>query len=227
MIYPLSTQKILESKCEFKTEFHKWNVMRNVFETISFPPFRISNIEEDFVRVGFSHIIPRNFFTDYQGDVYYDNKGIGSNYGKGIAFGETKYILKIMEKKILEEDNKQFEKSDITSLIATLFTKYPETRFAILANPTIISSFMDEEQFRMKYSDSMWGLFNDRPLYWNPEISRNVVYLVDRDIGTLYIKKDITLEVQEILRSEYEGILKDIDTLSITDLPNMVRVKAY
>ena len=53
------------------------------------------------------------------------------------------------------------------------------------------------------------------------------MYLVDRDLGTLYVKENITLEVQEIHPSEYNSVLKDIDTLTMADLPNMVRVKAY
>jgi hypothetical protein len=86
---------------------------------------------------------------------------------------------------------------------------------------------MDEKAFELRYSATIWGLFNDRPLYWNPEISKNLVYLVDSDLGTLYVKEDISMEVQEILTSEYDSVLKDIDTLSISDLPNMVRIKAY
>jgi len=73
----------------------------------------------------------------------------------------------------------------------------------------------------------MWGLFNDRPLYWNPEISKNIVYLVDRNIGKLFIKEDIIMEVQEIHHSEYEQVMKDVSSLNETDLPNMIRVKAY
>ena len=35
------------------------------------------------------------------------------------------------------------------------------------------------------------------------------------------------MEVQEILSSEYEQVLKDVPSLKGTDLENMVRVKAY
>ena len=223
----LSSDKIAESTRELNSEFQKWDVMRNLFETIYSPRFTIPILEKDFVRVGYSHIIHRNFFADVSGTTYYDNKRLGANYGKGIAFGETKYVLNVLENKIDKEDEKQCEKSDVTSKIAALFNSYPDVRFGILANPTIIRDFMNEEEFRMKYSDTLWGLFNDRPLYWNPEISKNIVYLVDRDLGTLYVKENITMEVHEIHPSEYDGVLKDIDTLSITDLPNMVRIKAY
>ena len=222
----LSRVKIAESTVEMNYEFEKWDVMRNLFETKYFPHFPIQIVDRDFVRIGYNHIILRDFFTDVKGATYYDNKGIGANYGKGIASGETKYILNILENKIDEEDYKQCEKSDVTSLIAALFYTYPDVRFGILANPTIISDFMNEEEILRKYTDTMWGLFNDRPLYWNPEISKNWVYLVDRDLGRLYVKQNITMEVQEIHSSEYDSILKDIDTLSIADLPNMVRVKA-
>lgn len=222
----LRADKIRESITEFNLEFQKWDVMRHLFKTYTLPHFEVSELEKDFVRIGYSHIIPRNFFTDIQGETYYDNEGIGSNYGKGIAFGETKYILNILENKIDKEDYRQSEKTTITSLISALFNTYPDTRFAILANPIIVSSFMDRKQFGMIPSDSMWGLFNDRPLYWNPEIQTNIVYLVDRDLGKLYVKEDVKMEVQEVLPSEYDGILKDVNTLSITDLPNMIRIKA-
>lgn len=222
----LREDKIRESITEFNIEFQKWDVMRHLFKTYTLPHFDVLDLEKDFVRIGYSHIIPRNFFTDVQGEIYYDNKGIGSNYGKGIAFGETRYILNILENKIDEKDYKQREKTTVTSLISALFNTYPETRFAILANPIIVSNFMYRKGFRMLHSDSRWGLFNDRPLYWNPEIQTNIVYLVDRDLGKLYVKEDIKMEVQEILPSEYDGVLKDVNTLSITDLPNMVRIKA-
>lgn len=227
MISELKKEKIAETKVEFFTEFERWDVMRNIFETLCPPRFPRGVHKNDFIRIGYNHIILRNFFTDVTDTTYYDNARLGSNYGKGIALGETKYVLNIIENKIDEDDYKQCEKSRITSLIAALFNTYPSVRFGILANPTIISDFMNEEEFRMRHKDTMWGLFNDRPLYWNPEISKNLVYLVDRDLGILYVKQNITMEVQEIHSSEYDSILKDIDTLSIADLPNMVRIKAY
>ena len=151
----LSRVKITESKTELYYEFEKWDVMRNLFETKYLPHFPIKIVDEDFVRIGYNHILLRNFFTDAKGATYYDHKGIGSNYGKGIASGETKYILNILEDKIDEEDYKQCEKSGVTSLIASLFDTYPSVRFGILANPTIIMDFMNEDEFRMKYRDSM------------------------------------------------------------------------
>jgi len=223
----LSREKITESIREFETEFDKWDVMRNVFKTVKYVNFKIQNIE-DFVRVGYSQIIPRNFFIDFTGDTYYDNKGIGSNYGKGIASGETKYILNILENKIDKEDEKQCDKKNLTSYISTIFYTYPDVYFGILANPTIITEVINKNQFKITPKRThIWGYINDRPLFWSPEIPRNVVYLIDRNIGTFIIKQDITMEIQEILSSEYEQVLKDIPSLKSKDLENMVRVKAY
>lgn len=223
----LLRSKVCESITEFSSEFKKWGVMRSIFETINWDSLSIPKLEKDFIKIGYSHIIPRNFFTKFTGTTYYDNKGIGSNYGKGLAFGETKYILNILEKKIDKKDYHRRTKSRVSDLMSALFNSYPDVRFAILANPGIISYLMNEKEFSRKYSDTRFGTFNDRPLFWNPEISKSVVYLVDRDLGTLYVKKDVTMEVQEIKSSEYETILKNVDDLSRLDLPNMVRVKSY
>lgn len=222
----LRSEKITESIQEFETEFHKWDVMRNVFKTIHLPNFKISNLDEDFVKIGYSHIIPRNFFTDPTGKVYYDNKGIGSHYGKGLAFGEIKYILNVLENKIDEEDEKIREKSDVTSCISAMFNTYPDVDFGVLANPTIISDFINLENFKLTYEGTIWGYYANRPLYWTPEVPKNIVYIIDRNLGKLFIKEDIKMEVQEIHLSEYEKVLNDVKSLSITDLPNMIRVKA-
>lgn len=225
MSFELNIDKINESIKEFKTAFHKWDIMRDLFETVKYSNYLISLFEEDFVTIGHSSLIPRNFFSNFEGTTYYDYAGIGSNYGKSIAFGETKYILNIIENKIDEDDKKQCEKTRITSLIAVLFNTYPDVRFGILANPTIISEFMTEKEFELRYSDTIWGLFNERPLYWNPEISKNIVYLVDRDLGKLYVKEDISMEVQEIKPSEYEKVLKDVPSFTISDLEKVIRIK--
>ena len=91
----LSRVKMAESTTEMNYEFEQWDVMRNLFETKYFPSFPIPMIEIDFIRIGYNHILLRDFFTDSKGTTYYDNKGIGTNYGKGIASGETKYVLKL------------------------------------------------------------------------------------------------------------------------------------
>lgn len=223
----LSSNRINESITEFKDEFHKWAFTRLFFNVKHYPQYKnqIKIQDDEYVRIGYNQILPRNFFIESRGDTYYDHKGIGSNYGKGLAFGETKYIINILDSNIFEEITRK--KDEVTSVLSAKFYTYPDVDFGIISNPTIISDFINYDKFKLDYKGSIWGYYGGKPLFWTPEIPQNEVYLVSRKFGTIYIKEDPNMVVQEIHRSEYSKILEDIETLTIIDLPKMVRVKAY
>ena len=90
--HELSEKQIQEARHSFNENFDKWAVFRNIFEVIRIGDTKI-NETEDFVTIGFNHIIKRDWFINNTGSTYYDHVTLGMTRGKGVALGESRYIL--------------------------------------------------------------------------------------------------------------------------------------
>ncbi len=222
----LSYIRITEIRDEFKKEFYKWAVTREIFDvthyTMIFHDLSIS--DEEFVKIGYSQIIPRAFFIDSKGITYYDHIGIGSNYGKGLAFGEINYILTNFIKKYSEET--KIDEPDIIKILNGIDKLTYSGDLIILTSPANISIYEDNINFKYHNIGSLWGYYNDIPIYWSPAISRNEYYIFNRSIGKIVIKTDINIDVSDIEKSEYDSIIEDIPQLTKEELKNKVRIKA-
>lgn len=221
----LSSVRIEEIKDEFKKEYYKWAVTREIIDVTHYSkvsPY-VSVVDEEFIRIGYSHIIPRAFFIESIGNTYYDHKGIGSNYGKGLAFGEINYVLNNFIKKYSEET--KIDKSVIINILNGIDKLYYGGDLVILTSPVNISTYMGIDNFKFQNIGSLWGYYNDMPLYWSPVISKNEYYIFNRNIGKIIIKIDINIDVSDIDESEYDSIIKNIPKFTKKDLKNHIRVK--
>ena len=94
MVENLLYHRIQSVKRDFYEEFKQWAVTRMIFDTRKYPIYiDKENADAEYVRIGYNHLIERNFFTEQKGSTYYDYEGLGVYYGKGVAFGEVRYIL--------------------------------------------------------------------------------------------------------------------------------------
>jgi len=222
----LSEKQIQEAGNSFNENFDKWAVFRLIFNVKNIVDTRISKTD-DFVTIGFNHIIERDWFSDYTGTKYYDHTTLGMTRGKGVASGESRYILDQINEVVSNlEISIYVQKDDLLSSIFKRIQNKQKNSLAILANPTIISIFLNEEQFKLTGEVNIWGYYHDVPVMWSPEVEKNSVYIINRNAGVIILKEYRCFKVSELVISEYDKILSDIDTLTLADLPLRVRVTA-
>jgi len=225
MVEQLLKDRILAVKKEFDKEFRLWAVTRQIFEISHYSIYEErSIIDEDYVKIGYSHIIERYFFTKQKGTKYYDHIGLGSYYGKGLAFGEIKYIMNNLIKR--EREVIYIEEIEIYNKLNDLIKNFKMADLVILTNPVNISKFVDMDNFILKNEGTLWGYYRDIPLYWTSELPKNEYYLFNKNIGILNILKDADIKITEINKSEYESIIRDIPKLTKEELKNQIRVNA-
>lgn len=226
MKYELSEKQIQEARNSFNENFDKWAVFRNIFDVVKIGATRIRKTD-DFVTIGFNHIVERDWFTNYTGTTYYDHTTLGMTLGKDVALGESRYILNQINDVVSTwEVSIHVQKDDIINSIYRRIQNNPKSSLAILANPTIISSLLNEEQFKLTGGVNIWGYYYDVPVMWSPEVEKSSVYIINRNAGLLIVKEDRFFKVSELDISDYYKILSDIDTLTRADLPLRVRVTA-
>jgi len=224
--HDLSQKQIQEARNSFNENFDKWAVFRNIFKVIRIEDKK-NNETEDFVTIGFNHIMKRDWFSNYTGSTYYDHVSLGMTRGKSVALGESRYILNLINNVVSKlEISLQVQREDIIKSICRKIQNEQKSRLAILANPTIISLFLNEEQFKLTSEVSIWGYYYDVPVMWSPEVEKGSVYIINRNAGQIVIKEDRMFKVSELDVSEYNQILSEIDSLTLADLPLSVRVTA-
>ncbi len=227
MRYELSKKQIEEARNSFNENFNKWAVFRKIFNVKKIGETRIKKTD-DFVTIGFNHIVERDWFSNYTGTTYYDHTTLGMTRGKGVALGESRYILNQINDVVSKlEVSIQVQKDDIShSIYRRIQNNNQKNSLAILANPTIISSLLNEEQFKLTGEVNIWGYYHDVPVMWSPEVEKKSVYIINRNAGLIIVKEDRFFKVSELDISEYDKILSDIDTLTLADLLISVRVTA-
>jgi len=222
----LSEKQIQEAGNSFNENFDKWAVFRKIFNVKKIGGTRIRKTD-DFVTIGFNHIVERDWFTNYTGTTYYDHTTLGMTRGKGVALGESRYILNQINDVVSKlEVSIHVQKEDIINSIFRRIQNNQKSSLAILANPTIISLLLNEEQFKLTGEVNIWGYYHDVPVMWSPEVEKCSVYIINRNAGLIIVKEDRFFKVSELDISEYDKILSDIDTLTLADLPLSVRVTA-
>lgn len=226
MSYELSEKQIQETIKSFNESFKKWSVFRYVFKVVIMKD-ELHKIKDDYVTIGFNHVMGKKWFSDLTGDTYYDHESLGMTRGKGVALGETRYILnqinEIVEKM---EISIHVPKPDITQSLLRTIRSNKNIDLVILVHPSLITSIMDDDNFKIINRVGILGYFLDVPVIWSPEVQKESVYVLNRNVGLINVKQDSSLEILDLDVSEYGQILKDIDTLTMEELPSMVRVIA-
>ena len=189
MSYELSEKQIQEAGNSFTENFDKWAVFRKIFNVIKIEDTRIRKTD-DFVTIGFNHIVKRDWFTNHTGSTYYDHTTLGMTRGKGVALGESRYILKQINDIVSKlEVSTHVQKDDI---INSIFSRIQNIKnnIAILANPTIISSLLNEDQFKLSGEVNIWGYYHNVPVMWSPVVEKDSIYIINRNAGSIIIEEE-------------------------------------
>jgi len=223
MVEKLLYDKIQSVKKDFNEEFKQWAVTRLIFDTRKYPIYTDEeNADTEFVRIGYSHLIERNFFTEQKGPTYYDYRGLGSYYGKGVAFGEIRYILNNYLEKI--KNVIKIDKSELFGTLSQIINVQGNYRMVILIHPSNISEFTNNPNFIFEKKGALWGYYKDIPVYWTTELANNQLYIFRNDIGKIIVKSNANIEVSEIDKSDYGNIIRNNPHLTKNELINYVRV---
>jgi len=222
----MSELQIQEARHSFTEHFDKWAVFRNIFNVKNIEDTRIRKMD-DFVTIGFNHILKRDWFAYHTGTTYYDHITLGMTRGKGVALGESRYILNQINDIVSKmEVSIHVQKEDILESIFRRIQLYQKSCLAILASPTIVSLMLNEEQFKLTGEVNKWGYYHDVPVMWSPEVEKDSIYIINRNAGLIIVKEDRFFKVSELDVSEYDKILSDIDTLTRAVLSSSVRITA-
>ena len=223
MVEKILPDRIQSVKSDFYEEFKQWAVTRLIFDIRKYPIYTDEeNADAKYVRIGYSHIIERNFFTEQKGSTYYDYKGLGSYYGKGVAFGEIRYILTNYLEKI--KNVTEVDTSKLFSTLSQIIDVQGNYRLVILIHPSNISEFISNPNFKLEKKGAIWGHYKDVPVYWTTEIENNQFYIFGNDIGKIIVKNPANIEVLEIDKSDYGKIISNNPKLTKDELINYVRV---
>lgn len=227
MVRELLAKKIDEVKIDFISSFETWAVTRKIFDVSHNNKFISKVNENEFVRIGLSHIIEREWFTKPTGTIYYDHKTMGGNYGKSIAFGETKYILSELNGH--KQNMFYIETHEVIKTINEIIDKKPHNDLVILTNPVSITQLIGHDNYKIIMKAPLWGYYSDTmiPIYFTPEIQHGVIYIFNKNVGSILIKEDANITVSEIKISEHEKIKADISELKEKNLLEYVRVRPF
>ena len=221
MISELSKVRIAKTQKAFSVSFQKWTVFQEIFYVKKVPNDPRFTLD-DYMTIGFRHIMKKYWFMDETGSTYYDCESLGRTRGKGVALGEAKYILNVLDGNI--DTVLHLNKNELLSSISSLIQE--KTNILVIINPSLITSFLDSEDFKIIGQDYIWGYFNDVPIYWSPQVDKNSVYILEKEVGSIQIKDGPSLEITEVNPSEYEKILAANDELTLDELIEMIRVSA-
>ena len=209
------------------SSFETWAVTRKIFDVSNYNKLISKINENEFIRIGLSHIIERDWFTVSKGSTYYDHKTMGGHYGKSVAFGETKYILS--ELNGYKQNIFYTETHEVLKTINEIIEKKPHSDLVILTNPGSITQLIGHDNYQMIMKAPVWGYYSDTiiPIYFTPEIQHGIIYIFNKNIGSILIKEDVNITVSEIKISEHEKIKADNPELKDKNLLEYVRVRPF
>lgn len=219
----LSDKRISEVSTKFNNTFRRWATAREIFEVIYVDDLQdVQN--DDFANIGINQILDRNFFTEPKGTTFYDHSGIGSGYGKNMALTEMKYIYNIMADR---EDVIGLNREAMTDYLCKFINGNSDTEgLAILMSPVNMTTFWGNNEFTHINRKSLWGTINNIPMYWTPEVPKDMFYIFKKNIGKIIVKTDAYIDISEISESDYDSIIEQIPTVTKDKLRNRIRVKA-
>ena len=222
----LSGKRISETSTEFNNTLRKWATTREIFDVVFVGDLQSEDAQNDGpIKIGLNRIIERNFFTEQKGATFYDHKGIGLNYGKGMALAEMRYVFnKMVDCKDVIELNKE----GITNYLYKFINGNSDTEgLVILMSPQNLTTFWGDNEFtHVKNDKSLWGYINHIPMYWSPIITKDKFYIFNKNMGKIIVKTDAHIDISEISPSEYDSIIENIPNMTKDKLKNYVRVKA-
>jgi hypothetical protein len=194
------------------------------------------NEKNDFVTVGYDQIIDKIWFVESNfNSTYYEWKGIGKRYGRGLAESETKYILNEIlnkcDKNIISYDG-DLKESDIIRAIEYLDIKRMPFSSIAITNVKDYITLMHYRNLRKSHGElflpsSFTSLTNDIKVTFFRGLPDGVSLFINHEnMGELVIKKDFKddITIQEIKGELKNKVLTDIPNLTLDELEEKLRI---
>lgn len=193
------------------------------------------DLTNNFSRLGLNLIVDKIWFVDLPvGETTYAYQNIGYEEGKAIALSETKMVIEsiLHEGSVAENFVKcpgELDEKDLQLAISLLRGRVG-TCDAIVTNVKDVMRFW-LKNFRFFLGSNkltspfgLEGYFQKIPVYWSNFVPERTTIALNKNVGKLSIKKEITADILEIQENEYDEVLKSIKDLDIQQLKEKVRL---
>lgn len=185
--------------------------------------------------MGLNLIVDKIWFVELSGrEVQYAYQNIGLAEGKAIGLSESKMVIEsiLSEVDIKENElliNRRLDEKDLKEAIS-LLTKRNFNCDAILTNLNDALEFWQFESFEGAFKPTspfgLEGHYDKIPVYWSNFVANRKTLLINKDVGDLLVKKDISADILEIREDEDESVLKSVPGLDREKLKEKVRLLA-
>ena len=193
------------------------------------------NFTENFLRLGLNLIVDKIWFVELpEADVQYAYETIGYAEGKSIALSETKMVIEAILGKADTDENRfsftqQLNENHLKETIP-LLRKREFDCDVILTNLSDVLKFWEFESFEGAYKPTspfgLEGHYQKIPVYWSNFIAKGRTLLINKDVGDLFVKKDISADILEIKQDEVASVLESVPGLDRKKLEEKVRFLA-
>lgn len=194
-----------------------------------------------FRRIGVNIILDKVFVVDIPSsriqDTYYSHEGLGLRVGREIALSETKMVVDSILSIEFSEDNvierpKEWRENDLLAAMKRLEERNQRC-------DSILTSISDQKVFwlsefkffkwvgdRTKSTFGLEGHFKDVPVYWSNYVPDGTIMFLNKGVGTLLVKKDISTQILKLQEEEFGKIEKDFTQFRGEELREKVRMVA-
>lgn len=193
---------------------------------------------ERFGRLGLSHIVDRIWFVDPPSPIirtYYSYDSLGETEGKEIGLSETKMVVDSILANAATKENivkrgEELEEEDLNRAIAVMKEREQACESILISIPDVKEFWMKEfKLFKIYRSSNIFGLegyYDGIPVYWSNALSEGTTITLNKNVGTLLIKKELTAQLLNIMPTEYGEILKALPQFRREDLKEKIRLTA-
>lgn len=232
---PLSMERIQGFKNEVIKAFEENALSRKIVK-VKILYDLIDNEKSDFIFVGYNKIYDKIWFVESNfNSTYYEWKGIGKGFGRGLAESETKYILdEILNKydKNVISYNGDLKESDILRAIKYLDIKRMPISSIVITNVKDYITLMHYRNLRKGHGElflpsSFTSLTNDIKVTLFRGLPNGIsLFINNENMGELLIKKDFKddIMIQEIKGELKNKVLTDIPSLTLDELEEKLRI---
>jgi hypothetical protein len=234
---PLSDERVRTVITEIIENFATSAIGRKIIEPIPLEKGDKRREEQGFVSIGFNSIVDKIWFVESNFDgTFYEYKGIGREYGRGIAKSETSYIIKCILDQCKERKvkfNGEIRPDDILHSLRFLEQSGIEAK-VLLTNVKDHIQLWQYRNFlthgRLHVPMAFSGYNHDIEIHFFRGLPEGTLILTDPEkLGELLIKQSIadTTSISEIKNSERKKVLEDIPSMTPEMLYEKIRLIAH
>ena len=232
---PISEERAELIKSEIISTLYNRSESRKLLNRIYVDDKLECKAEQGFVTVGLKSILDRIWFVDNPSDKeYYSCKGIGVDLAEDIAETETKYVSTAIEEKVKTISFDSPIKPSYLQQAANLLAGNEAEADILMLNVKDHVQLWHynalAKKGRICVPSELTGLRNDVEIQFFRLLPEGTSIMVDSTkLGSLLVRKKIeeTTMIQDIPEADYEKVLKELQKLNRSQLPEKVRILSY